>query len=210
MSAITRRDQEKAEIRERILGAARELLLGEGIAGFSMRKLAAKIGYTATAIYFHFADKETLLRELVDCDSTSLRVSLDKAGKIDDPVTRIQVMGTAYIEFGIQNPDHYRLLFMTRTDPSVLAPLNEKRDDPAQCGYAFLRQAVGEALQKGYFRPEFTDPEQLCQVIWAGVHGIVSLHMVLGQDAWFQWRPIKETGNQIIQTTLRGLMAKDS
>jgi len=209
MTNLTRREQEKAETREKILSAARELLITEGIAGFSMRKLAAKIGYTATAIYFHFADKESLLRALMDTDSKALRAGLDQASAIEDPVEKIRIMGQSYIAFGMAQPDHYRLLFMTPTDPEVTASLKESRDDPAQCGYAFLRDAVEKAIQEGRFRPEFTDVEQLCQIIWSGVHGIVSLHMVLGRDGWFSWRPLQETGHQIIETTLRGLLVNN-
>jgi AcrR family transcriptional regulator len=47
-------EHRKTQTREKILTAARELLLADGFHGFSMRKLAAKVHYTATAIYFHF------------------------------------------------------------------------------------------------------------------------------------------------------------
>ena len=54
MKAMETRDKRKAETREKILAAGRELLLKEGFDAFSMRKLAAKVSYTATAIYVHF------------------------------------------------------------------------------------------------------------------------------------------------------------
>jgi AcrR family transcriptional regulator len=49
MAATERRTQQKQETREKILEACRELLLTEGLR-LNMRKLAAKIGYSATAI----------------------------------------------------------------------------------------------------------------------------------------------------------------
>ena len=45
----------------RLLACARDLFLAEGVAGFSMRKVASAAGVSATAIYRHYDDKETLL-----------------------------------------------------------------------------------------------------------------------------------------------------
>ncbi len=76
MHALSRRERQKQELRERILDTTRDLLIEQGLEWFSMRKLAAKIDYTPTAIYFHFPDKESLLLELIASDSLAFRAAL--------------------------------------------------------------------------------------------------------------------------------------
>jgi AcrR family transcriptional regulator len=62
MESQERRAQEKAELRAQILDAARRLFAERGYAAVTMRAIARRIGYTATALSYHFPDKESLLR----------------------------------------------------------------------------------------------------------------------------------------------------
>lgn len=208
MKSSERKELHRQDTTEKILAAARELLISQGVAGFSMRNLAAKVGYSATAIYSYFADKNAVLRALLDADCVSLRRAMDDAVAEPDPLDRLRKIGQAYVEFGFMNPGHYRVLTMTEAQPGVMDD-NPRRGDPAQDAYALLRQAADDGIQAGCFRLEFTDPDQLAQLIWAGVHGIVSLHLNLGREAWFNWRPPEETALLLIDVTLRGLTAPD-
>ena len=54
-----------ADTRERIVEEARDLYLTAGLAGLSMRKVAERVGVTATALYRHFEDKQALLLAVV-------------------------------------------------------------------------------------------------------------------------------------------------
>jgi AcrR family transcriptional regulator len=211
MTAQSRREQQRLETRDKILNAARALLLADGIAGLTMRKLADRVGYTPTALYYHFEDKDAVLRALMDADCTALRRGLDRAGKVDDPVERLRVMGAAYIDFALKNPDVYTFMMLLRRDPDVvLDPASVRKGDPAQDGYAFLKQAAADGIASGRFRPEFADPDQLAQVIWSGVHGLVSLHLTLGKDPWFDLRPVRPTGKLLIEAMLRGVVKPPS
>ena len=208
MKSSERKERHRQDLTDKILAAARELLLSQGVAGLSMRNLAAKVGYSATAIYSYFADKNAVLRALLDADCEALRRAMDEAAAEPDPLDRLRMFGRAYVEFGFRNPGHYRVLMMTEAQPGVMDD-NPRRGDPAQDAYALLRQAADAAIQAGRLRPEFSDPDQVAQVIWSGVHGIVSLHLNLGREAWFNWRPAEETALRLIDVTLRGLTAPD-
>jgi AcrR family transcriptional regulator len=52
--------------REQIVQAAMETLDAEGLAGLSMRKLAAKLGSGATSLYWHVPTKDDLIDLLID------------------------------------------------------------------------------------------------------------------------------------------------
>jgi AcrR family transcriptional regulator len=207
MKSTARKERHRQDLTDKILVAARELLLSQGVAGLSMRNLAAKVGYSATAIYSYFADKDAVLKALMDADCVALRRAMDDAAAEPDPVERLRKMGRAYVEFGFRYPGHYRVLMLTEKTPGVIDPNDTRRGDPAQDAYALLRQAVADGIAAGRYRPEFTNPDQIAQMLWAGLHGIVSLHLNLGRDPWFNWRPAEETALRLIDVTLRGLTA---
>ena len=52
--------------RERVLDAAMAIVEADGVAGLSMRSLAAKLGVAVTAIYWHVGNKDELLAALVE------------------------------------------------------------------------------------------------------------------------------------------------
>ena len=55
-----------AGVREPICESARTIFIDEGVQGISMRRVAADVGVTPTAIYRNFADKDTMITALVD------------------------------------------------------------------------------------------------------------------------------------------------
>ncbi len=52
--------------REKILEAATEEFMSKGYADASMRKIAGKVGITATALYRHYKDKEAIFDAVVE------------------------------------------------------------------------------------------------------------------------------------------------
>jgi AcrR family transcriptional regulator len=59
-------DEKEPLSRERIELAALDLIEAEGLAAFSTRKLAAKLGYEAMSIYHYFPSKGHLMDALID------------------------------------------------------------------------------------------------------------------------------------------------
>ena len=207
MKSVTRRKQQQDELRAKILDAARELFVAHGVEAVSMRKVAEKIGYTATTLYNHFEDKDALLRALCDADFGTLHESFARIGRIADPIDRLRKLGQAYIEFALRFPSHYRLMFMTpRSARDVDACDEIERGDPDQDAYAFVRATVVEALAAGLFRDDYQDPDLLSQVFWSGVHGVAALHLIMGDDNWVQWRPVEEVARTAIELMIRGLV----
>jgi AcrR family transcriptional regulator len=205
-----RREREKQQVRQRILEAARELFVKQGYEAVTMRQIAQKIEYTPTAIYFHFKDKEELLKELCGQDYRKLAGVFQELGRVRDPLQRLYELGLAYMDFGLQFPNHYRLMFMTpRPHPLHDQELVQK-GNPVEDAYEFLRTTVSECLIWGYMRPEYKDPELISQMLWASIHGLTSLHIVLSGDKWIQWRPVRKTAEAMLDTQIRGLTTRDA
>lgn len=203
--SLARRERQREETRARILEAARELFVEKGIAATTMRAIAARIDYTPTAIYHHFRDKDALLEELCTNDFLALAGAFARIDRIDDPIERIRRIGIAYVEFALDNKSQYQFLFMTSSSHSSANGMkNLEKNNPEQDAYAFLRASVEEALRRGLFRREFQDADQLAQILWGGLHGIVALHIIKADDDWIQWAEPRATARLAVDVLLRG------
>jgi AcrR family transcriptional regulator len=207
MGPKERREREREETRTRILDAARDLFVAEGYDSVTMRRIAERIEYSPTAIYFHFRDKETLLNELCATDFLSLAHQFQKIARIADPVERLRKTGHAYVQFGIDNPNHYRLMFMTPKPP--VGGDRPERGNPEEDAYAFLKMTIAEAIEKKLLRPELKDVELLAQTIWAGVHGVISLHIAKQQDDWVEWRSLKRRVEAMVDLIVAGITREE-
>jgi AcrR family transcriptional regulator len=207
MTALGARERRKAETHDKILEAGRELLLSDGFHGFSMRKLAAKVNYSATALYAHFPDKEALLGELVEREFIHFRRTFDETSQINDPIERLEMMGMAFVDFALKQPDAYKFLFMnTQIEAFPKIGLIE-RGNPAQDCYAYLRTTVAQGVAAGRFRPELTDADLIAQVFFSGTHGVVSMFIARGKDRWVDWRQPRQIAQTMIAALIRGLVA---
>ena len=207
MGVLERREREKQELREQILDAARTLFAREGYEAVTMRKVAEAIEYSPTSIYLYFKDKDELLRELCNQDFGHLAHHYQAIAAIPDPIEKLRRTGAAYLEFGLERPNHYRLMFMTEKPKQHLdEEMAAKKGNPDEDAYAFLRMIVSDCIAQGKFREDLTDADSIAQILWAGVHGLVSLHIVMCDEYWVGWRPVRELAQTLIDTQLNGLL----
>ena len=208
MGTKERREREREELRAKILDAARELFAELGYEAVTMRKIAERIEYSPTAIYLHFKDKRAVIQELCDHDFLVLAKKLQRIARIEEPLERLRAAGVAYVDFALEHPNHYRLMFM-QSHPEVVEESDEcaiRKGNPEEDAYAFLHGTVIEAIGAKCFRPEVTDADLVAQSLWAAVHGVASLHIALGGDDWVTWRPAKKTAKFLIDAMLDGLV----
>ncbi|HKO55374.1 MAG TPA: TetR/AcrR family transcriptional regulator [Thermoanaerobaculia bacterium] len=205
MGPRERREREREEVRTRILDAARELFANEGFEAVTMRRIADRIEYSPTAIYFHFRDKEALLKELCDNDFGALAHQFEGIAQIPDTIERLRRTGYAYAQFGIEHPNHYRLMFMTPHPPIDPAEQELEKGNPEEDAYAFLRVIVTEAIATGRFRDGLGDADLLAQTIWAAMHGVISLQIAKCNDDWVDWRPLEARTKAMVDMIVDGL-----
>ena len=208
MGSKERRERDKLALRDKILDAARELFVERGYEAVSMRMIANRIDYSPTAIYLHFRDKEALFQELCAADFLTLAVVFREISRVGDPVERLRQTGMVYARFAREKPHHYRLMFMTPTPAAETLSTVERRGNPEEDAYAFLVSTVRDGCQQGAFRTELcANPEQLAQIVWSGVHGIVSLRIAKCSDDWIEWADEGETVEMMLDVLIRGITA---
>jgi AcrR family transcriptional regulator len=203
-ASLARRERQRQETRQAILDAARELFVRDGVDATTMRAIAGKIGYTPTAIYHHFRDKDALLVELCMTDFARLGQAMHKIGRIEEPVERLRRMGMAYTDFALDNPSHYRFMFMTSMKQPLLDSDGNVVAAPDEDAYGFLLATVQEGIEKGRYRPELNDAPELAQMFWGGIHGIISLWFTHCGDPHITLRDPRETVRTMCDAMLRG------
>lgn len=204
MGSAERRKRENADTRQKILDAARDLFVQKGYQATSMRAIADRIEYTPTAIYHHFENKEALITELCNRDFRALAGAFRRIGQVEDPLDRIARMGAAYVDFALEHPMHYQLMFMT-VRPTPEGESDITQGDPSEDAYAFLKVTVEEAIAKGRFRPEYTNADQLAVMFWGVLHGLISLRINKQHDEWVDFGDLRATAIEAGQAMIRGL-----
>jgi AcrR family transcriptional regulator len=171
MTAATRKQKEKENLKREIMDAAREMFVEKGYEAVSMRKIAERINYSPTTIYLYFEDKSDLMGQI--CDRTFAQLTRRLKAIIDrdmDPIERLRAGITEYVNFGLRHPSDYHLLFNTHMPDPPRVPFARSNGERA---FETLRFAVQAAADAGRLR--ISDVEAVSQSLWMGMHGITSL-----------------------------------
>jgi AcrR family transcriptional regulator len=175
MGIAERKEREREEVKDLILNAAREIFLTEGYENTSIRKIASKIEYSPGTIYLYYKDKNELLLALHDkafeCKMKALFLDVRD---IADPLERLQATGRSYLQYGIDNPQDYELMFILTCTMDALAIKEEFWNDGA-VAIGMLKENVKACIDAGYFRKDI-DLDEISLLLWSQVHGIVSLY----------------------------------
>ncbi|WP_327141738.1 helix-turn-helix domain-containing protein [Nocardia sp. NBC_01327] len=112
--------------RAEILSAARELFLRKGYAATSIADIAAAVGASKAAVFYHFKAKETIAAELLESPFTAVTQLIERAEA--QQLTPAQIL-TDYIDGAAETG---ALFIAFATDPSV-ADLIPQHDADAAC-----------------------------------------------------------------------------
>lgn len=112
MPKAQRCPEEIQHVREDIMMHALELIVTDGYNGFSMRKLATRLGIAAKTIYNYFQNKDELYLCILTKGFEQLLESLIKAASHHkDPLDQLAAVIAAYVDFGLENANIYNLMF---------------------------------------------------------------------------------------------------
>jgi AcrR family transcriptional regulator len=156
-----------------LLDAASDLLEREGPDALSIRRIAAAAGVAPMGVYNHFASKSGIIEALFIQGFERLAEAMVTLSAIDDPDDALAEGGRRYRTLALAHPMAYRLMFL-RAVPGFEPSDRAKRI--ATSAFEGLVTAVERAMQVGSI--EGGPPEMLAQIIWAGIHGHVSLELM--------------------------------
>jgi AcrR family transcriptional regulator len=166
MSATERRERDRANRRQAIITAARQMAEAEGWDAVTTRRLADQIEYSQPVLYTHFRGKGGIIEAVAVEGFAELRLILrnarDAAGS---PEAALRELAGAYVRFALEHPALYDAMFTLSTE----LPFGRPEAPPElQAAFAEVREAV-TLLAGG------RDPDTLTEVVWSALHGIATL-----------------------------------
>lgn len=189
------------ERRGEILAAAARIFNSDGYDGATIRRIADEVGLSSTALYMHFRDKDEILVEICQGAMEQLLTVGAQIAAQDKPAAeRARGMIEAYIQFGLDNPSTYRLVFCSHgrhLSPESQAPVEMLGD---RC-FQKLHDVVAEIAEQG--RLKSPGAMVATQVLWSAGHGLVSL-MITQPDR--QWAPAPQLTAALLDGIFNGVL----
>ncbi|SIT50504.1 Transcriptional regulator, TetR family [Paraburkholderia piptadeniae] len=179
MGIAERKTRQKLELRERILDAARRIVMREGFGALSMRKIAEAIEYSPATLYLHFESRDAIARALCAEGYAQLLATFEPLIPIADPAERLRAIGRAYVAFGVAHPQTYRLIFMedpSYTGAALIGDAGASGDDAGDTAFRLMVESI-DALKAQGRLPGSLDSPICAEALWAAMHGIVALHL---------------------------------
>ena len=164
-------------LRHALIEASLPILRNGGPEALTLRAVARAVGVSQTAPYRHFADRTALVMAIADDGFHRLRERLIEASRDPDRTIGtpqqtarggLQAIALAYVRFGLEHPDEYRVMF--GAEPSS-SPGPE--GSPRHQVFALLRDGIAALQQHRLVREG--DPHSMALTAWSLVHGLVML-----------------------------------
>ncbi len=195
-------DDERRAQRDRIRAAAAAVHREHGLPGVTVRAVAAEAGVSPGLIYRHFENLHDLLRSLWAEPVAEVGAALEAmAAGIDDPVERIRALLHSYVRFAAERPEVFRGAVLWVRPHDAAAPDVQPADDLPF--HRLLHDAVAEAAAAGRLAVD-DESAELAQMLWAGVHGAVSLPIHVDI---FDVAPAEHLATSIIEHLLAAIVA---
>lgn len=187
-------------LRDNILKVSKKLLTEVGFGKLSMRKIAKRADVTATSIYLHFDNKEELLLDLIDDSIDKLKERLsDEMDSSKDAITQLHDMAKVYINFAIENPQEYEVIYMVR--PEEMPKYPKENFSKVRSSFTLLADIIRDGKEKNLF--DVDDPIISAYSIWAQLHGVVSVILTKRLDTRI---PQEEFINRSVDHILQGII----
>lgn len=181
MSRKSREPEEIEKIKDDIIEAALELILDVGFNKMSMRKLAEKVGMTATNLYYYYSSKDEIYLHLqIKGFKLLLGIMQTIYDQEKNPYEALEKMIRAYLEFGFKNPDYYRIMLNSDTPRyteykgTEIEPIAYE-DLELALSLAKIAAKVISDISKINPSVPIEDADFRTKQIWITLHGIVVL-----------------------------------
>ena len=175
MGSTERKAREKEELKALILKAARKLFVEKGIGQTTIRNIADSIDYSIGTVYVYFRDKNEILHALHTQSFADLGGQLKVLFNVTDPMERLKAMGKVYINYGLDYPEMYDLMFTLKAPIEFLDAIQKDEWDEGKASFDVLRTTAKQCMDAGHFKGHKLEP--LCFLIWSCLHGMCSLEI---------------------------------
>jgi AcrR family transcriptional regulator len=175
-STRDRRAERREATRAEILEAAWQLVREQGLAGLSLRDVAARVGMRPPSLYWYFDSKHAVYDAMFAEGNRTLAERMAAQDWPDEPRPFLRAMARRFLEFAVEDPARAQLLFH-RTIPDF---------EPSAESYAIAVEGL-ELAKVGLARAGVTEPAHVD--LWtAMLSGLASQQLANdpGGDRWLR------------------------
>lgn len=160
------------DLRAALLDAALAVISEIGPQGLSIREVARRAGVSHAAPYRHFADRDELILAVVEQGFNLMQQTMqsEKAAAPDDPLNQFAASGLAYVNFALQHPAYYRVMF---SGDLLSSTGNLSLQHTSREALQEMVANIAECQRLGVVRSG--DPVMQALAILSTIHGFVSL-----------------------------------
>src|SRR3712207_150156 len=194
------------KLRDEIMETAERLLVVAGNEdAVSIRAIATAVGCTPPAIYLHFSDKDELFFEVCARRFEEFDRFVHAEGDVtDDPLESLRIRGRSYIRFGLEHPEHYKLLMMM---PKTKMASELGPDAPGMPAFTHLVEAVQRCIDAKVISAEH-GALNVSLALWSACHGITALLITFTNfDHFIEGGNVDDVIDLLLDVQLEGLLA---
>ncbi len=161
-------------LRKALIDASLDLISVKGIKGLTLREIAKRANVSHSAPYRHFKDKEAMLAAVAKEGFDKLFQEQEKRFEKfpDDPLGQLFESGMAYIDFAINHPSHFRVMFGLGESKSEAPP---DLLESSAASFMILFDGIVKCQENGLVKDG--DPLELSISAWSIVHGYAMLYL---------------------------------
>lgn len=171
MGVKERKAREKEQLKNRIINTATDMFVKEGYDSTSIRKIAANIEYSPATLYLYFEDKDQLFYHIQERAFTQFTDKLNEFSFIKDPLGRLKSISNSYVEFAMEQPGLYKLMFIEESPLKSLDHL--KNWTTGSSCYQMLKETITACNEKNLLKK--MPPDESTLLFWSFLHGLASL-----------------------------------
>lgn len=164
-------------LKETLIEQGIELIHEEGIEKFSLRKVAKKVGVSATACYNHFGNIDELLLGMYSYVTDRFAAALKQAVEENSCQYVTISMGVAYVEFFAKYPHYFNFLFDSKYLDIQIKENEIKWNSSCTPFEIFVNGAKRSMRELNIDEKELRDD---LLVMWATVHGLAAMANMRG------------------------------
>jgi len=189
MGILSRKQKETEALREKVLDAAEDIFVKEGVEKVTMRRIATRIDYAPTVLYRLFNNKADLMEHLIARGYEGVRAQYEVVRQRTDlsPLAMLKGLLATYAGYALSHPNHYWMWFGTGSARLVGQRIRMTHGRLEYIVFQVWVDGIEACQADGLFSG--WDSLEVFQVLWSRVHGLISLRL---QHPDLPWMPVEQ------------------
>ncbi|MBP3943975.1 TetR/AcrR family transcriptional regulator [Sphingobacteriaceae bacterium WQ 2009] len=173
MTIAARKLRQQEELKKSILEASWEIVVSEGWAALSIRRIAEAIEYSVPVVYKHFENKDAIV-EYFTLEGFRL-LAKDLTAAVDNQICskgKIQSIAQAYWNFAVTHQKHYEIMFGLGIPKCEVVNSAIEMKTTVHIMISVIEEAIAKNNKKD------VDSLLKFKTFWSILHGIVAIELL--------------------------------